>query len=61
MRTFSAKILDTTHLEPINHQPGERVQIAISDERSDERTWRRAAAGKLLASYADRDSIYDDL
>jgi hypothetical protein len=34
---------------------------ASSDERSDERTWRRAAAKKLLASYADQDSIYDDL
>jgi len=64
MRTIDAKVLDTTHLEltePVAFRPGERVQIAIADERSDERTWRQAAAEKLLASYDEQDSIYDEL
>lgn len=64
MKVIIAKIVDSTHLElsvPISVQPGKLIQISIPDEGEDEHLWREAARKQLLATYDDRDAIYDEL
>lgn len=65
MRVISATILDATHLElsqPLDAEPGEVIQIALSGEPEDELTaWREAGKQRMLDAYADEDAVYDEL
>ncbi len=64
MKTLSATVIDTTHLElaePIPSTAGERLEILVRGAAGEDADWHRAARDNFLNAYDDQDSIYDEL
>lgn len=64
MKTLTAKILDSTHLElssPIALPTGEYIQVSIPDSQEEEALWLEAGKRHFLEAYAEEDAIYDNL
>ena len=64
MKTVSARVLDSRHLElvePLPPSSGEWLQIAIPETDCERADWRRSASDHFLEAYADSDAIYDEI
>ncbi|MCP3994406.1 MAG: hypothetical protein GY722_04975 [bacterium] len=64
MKTLSAKVVDSTHLElaePISSTAGERLEIVIPAMDTEDADWHQAARDSFLDAYDDQDAIYDEL
>ncbi len=64
MKTLSAKVIDSTHLElaePISSTAGERLEIVIPAIDAEDADWYQVARESFLNAYDDQDAIYDEL
>ena len=64
MKTITARILDSTHLElsvPVAVPKGEYIQVSIPDTNGGEKLWLETGKKHFLEAFTEDDAIYDKL